>query len=245
MMEVAPTEQSDYPPVTEHAAHRFMWANPATQVKYSVRCLGTVPHEFCPVFRGILGIWRSKYPATKRYFDDVERSRLNEASMYAPLSILRHQDHTTGSGRGTVICPGDVPNADCPHLHQLNRTWLDMLEPWTEPELEPVPVDDDLVRWWTVTTRQDIEQSIPKVREYGASDLQIMGDVMREWVRPETEWTPSQGVELSIGFYLLGKIARAVGAYRDGRLPSDDTIFDIYYYAMMIRRVRAVGGWPE
>ncbi len=101
-----------------------------------------------------------------------------------------------------------------------------------------------LQEWWRNLTDTDIEATIPKVAEYTSSDLKIMGDTLREWMPGGAEMPERWGVEMAIAFYLLGKIARAVAAYREGRVPSDDTIKDIRVYAVMMQRVRDVGGWP-
>jgi hypothetical protein len=52
------------------------------------------------------------------------------------------------------------------------------------------------------------------------------------------------GAEAATLWYALGKVARAVAAYREGRLPSDDTLHDLSVYAMMARRIRQTGRWP-
>lgn len=101
-----------------------------------------------------------------------------------------------------------------------------------------------LADWWRRLTNDDIAATLPKVAEYTAADLQIMGDTMRQWM-PGGDTQPERwGIEMAIAFYLLGKIARAVAAYREGRVPSDDTLKDIRIYAVMMQRVRDTGGWP-
>lgn len=99
----------------------------------------------------------------------------------------------------------------------------------------------ELRGWWEATTSADFEQMAPKIAEYTASDLTLMGRFLEEW----TAMPEGTGPEAACAFYLLGKIARAVAAYKDGRLPSDDTLHDIVIYAMMMRRIREKGGWPS
>lgn len=104
--------------------------------------------------------------------------------------------------------------------------------------------ESTLSDWWRRLTNDDIAATLPKVQEYTAADLQIMGDTMRQWM-PGGDTQPERwGIEMAIAFYLLGKIARAVAAYREGRVPSDDTLKDIRIYAVMMQRVRDTGGWP-
>lgn len=100
-----------------------------------------------------------------------------------------------------------------------------------------------LRNWWMETAEADIEATLPKVSEYTAADLEIMGEVLEQW-GVASQVNPGGGQEAACMFYILGKVARSVAAYREGRLPSEDTLKDIVVYAMMIRRIRATGGWP-
>jgi hypothetical protein len=95
----------------------------------------------------------------------------------------------------------------------------------------------DLAKWWLDKAEEEIAATIPKMREYSSSDLQVMGTAL------DSEDT-QRGMEAAIAFYVLGKIARAVGALQEGRAPSDDTWFDISVYAKMAMRVRERGRWP-
>jgi hypothetical protein len=111
----------------------------------------------------------------------------------------------------------------------------------------PTAPDDELVKWWTDTAREDINQAAGKIREYGgdgpAEDLIAIGE---EILRMRGQNLVDQGAaqEAGIYFYLRGKIGRWATAIREGRQVSDDTLLDIAFYAMMARRVRAVGAWP-
>lgn len=113
------------------------------------------------------------------------------------------------------------------------------------PDYSP---EEDLVGWWKATAQADIEGSIDKVREYGGCDLLMLGTSLYQWAKEGKDWsgdpTPAFLQELGIWFYLQGKIGRALSALQAGKFPSDDTILDIVYYAMMIRRIRTTGGWP-
>lgn len=100
----------------------------------------------------------------------------------------------------------------------------------------------DLRIWWEGVSREDFEQMAPKVGEYTSADLEVMGTVMEQWgiAAPEK----GAGMEAACVWYLLGKVARAVAAYREGRAPSEDTLHDITVYSMMARRIRETGEWP-
>ena len=103
---------------------------------------------------------------------------------------------------------------------------------------------DELTVWWTNLAAQDLDGMRPKIKEYSAHDLVILGQFMASMLRmPEMQ--PALYAELGCMFYLLGKLARALGAYQDNAWPSDDTLKDIEIYTKMIRRIRAVGGWPN
>lgn len=99
-----------------------------------------------------------------------------------------------------------------------------------------------LKSWWLDTAAQEIDALMPKVIEYGASDLRLMGEALlmsmpqcRGKVLPE---------ELAIAFYAFGKAARLMGAYADGFEPSADTWHDLGVYARMAQRVRDAKQWP-
>lgn len=102
----------------------------------------------------------------------------------------------------------------------------------------------ELETWWHEVSQADLMLIAPKAVEYGSTDLEMLGTAMAGMVGLKD---PSRGeaTELACLFYLYGKVARAVGAWRDGRQPSDDTYLDISQYTMMIRRVREAGGWPS
>jgi hypothetical protein len=100
----------------------------------------------------------------------------------------------------------------------------------------------DLLKWWQQTTKDEIESMLPKVIEYGANDLKVMGDAML-LLRPDLVGK-IHPEELAISFYALGKMARIVGAYADGQIPSDDSWHDLAIYARMAQRVRDAGHWP-
>lgn len=112
------------------------------------------------------------------------------------------------------------------------------------------PVRNELADWWRGVTEDDIAAMLPKAREYSAYDLILLGKATADMVgafdpEPYEEGVPD-GVYAEIGcwWYLMGKVARAIGAIKEGRLPSEDTAADARIYATMISRIKAVGGWP-
>lgn len=118
-------------------------------------------------------------------------------------------------------------------------------EPEWPDESEPT---DGLVDWWTRTARGDISSSLEKIRQYGGISLTETGRGVWElmdqntWSSPEP---PEQLLqELAIWVYIRGKVSRAFAALSQGDMPSDDTLFDIHFYAMMARRIRQCGVWP-
>lgn len=102
--------------------------------------------------------------------------------------------------------------------------------------------ENTLKGWWESTSKAELDAIMPKVIEYGSSDLKLMGEALlmtmpqcRGKVLPE---------ELAIAFYAFGKAARLMGAYADGVEPSDDTWHDLGVYSRMALRVRFAGEWP-
>lgn len=96
--------------------------------------------------------------------------------------------------------------------------------------------------WWLAEADQEAEKLVPKAIEYGSYDLQLMGQALGEMTGQDS--TVPHNMEQAIVFYLLGKIARAVSATRDGRAASDDTFTDIAIYAKMVLYIREHGRWP-
>lgn len=101
----------------------------------------------------------------------------------------------------------------------------------------------DLYTWWMTTSYGEIDSMMPKVVEYGATDLMWVGRQMAEATgRPDI--TDEEAAELGIYWFILGKIARWHAAVTEGRRPSDDTLHDLGIYARMAQRVRDAGSWP-
>jgi hypothetical protein len=107
---------------------------------------------------------------------------------------------------------------------------------------------DEIFDWWSNASQDDARKCIAKLQEYGSSDFDIMAQNALAlsggiWDGASAEDRLRVGREMSIAFYLSGKIARAFGAFQKGRIPSKDTIDDIVRYGMMWRRVRETGRW--
>lgn len=107
----------------------------------------------------------------------------------------------------------------------------------------------ELVGWWEQLAESDAGKTAPKAIEYGAADLDIMGQAMVSlggdlWNGASQEEKLAIGREMACAFYALGKVARVFSAFQQGRRPSDDSWFDITVYSVMARRIRQNGEWP-
>lgn len=166
--------------------------------------------------------------------------------------------HTHDPGPDAANYTHSHEGGNHPHAHPTYRSESagDVLPPLTLT----------LEGWWMAAASGDLERLLPKVAEYTSADLEVMGAVMSEWglAGPEGDGsvspanTPGEGgmgatlaggstasgMEAACLWYILGKVARCVAAYKDGRLPSEDTLHDIVVYAMMARRIRETGQWP-
>lgn len=115
----------------------------------------------------------------------------------------------------------------------------------------PPTTEEEVAGWWHDTTKDDIKATLPKLAEYGASDLAIMGSALVRLLPAEVragmdDYTLERtGVEMAIANYLLGKVGRMFSAWEQGNEPSADTIKDARIYAIMLTRAREFGGWPR
>lgn len=105
------------------------------------------------------------------------------------------------------------------------------------------PAYDALKDWWMDNALAKADAVVPKAVEYSSEDLAEIGRTMASLLGLATP-TIEEANELGIYFYLVGKLARWGGAIKEGRRPSDDTLFDLSVYTTMAERNRAVGGWP-
>ncbi len=74
-----------------------------------------------------------------------------------------------------------------------------------------------LAEWWLDETRNELDSVIPKALEYGSADLKVIGFALSQMIGEPKDVSND---ELGIAFYVLGKVARLVGGYADGRKPS-------------------------
>lgn len=102
---------------------------------------------------------------------------------------------------------------------------------------------EDLKEWWAREARDEIDKMAPKAAEYGAYDLELIGEILGEMLGRDG-LSRADKTELGIAFYVVGKTARVISAWRDGAKPSDDTWVDLSIYSRMALRTRAKGGWP-
>lgn len=106
------------------------------------------------------------------------------------------------------------------------------------PAPTTLPLDD----WWMGAAEDEIARTVPKVREYGATDLRDTGRMLARTVNREVD--DEEATELGIFFYLVGKMSRWQSAVERGDRPSDDTLFDIGVYVRMAQRTRYAGSFP-
>jgi hypothetical protein len=115
----------------------------------------------------------------------------------------------------------------------------------TEKELDPEPGhggSEELAAWWHGVADSDLEMLLPKAVEYSAHDLRMTGHIMADLMDIKVD--DAFAAELACAVYLMSKVTRILGAYKDGRLPAIDSITDARVYATMMARIRDRGGWP-
>ena len=119
--------------------------------------------------------------------------------------------------------------------------WQDMAAAFRkETPAEGAPTVQSLANWWLEETKFELDSVIPKAVEYGSADLKVIGFALSQMIGKPTNVTDD---ELGIAFYVLGKVARLIGGYADGRSPSSDTWHDIAIYTKMAQYARENGGW--
>lgn len=101
-------------------------------------------------------------------------------------------------------------------------------------------VNDPLTLAWIDNSIADLNQAIPKSREYGSAELHYLGELMNSMHAAHPG--EHMAYEAAILFYVLGKVGRWVSAHRRGQQVSDDTLLDITTYSMMVRLIRARNG---
>lgn len=110
------------------------------------------------------------------------------------------------------------------------------------------PETESLTAWWLMTSARDLWAQTPKMHEYGgkgggSSDLTVMGDALGEF--SDMHDAPDAiKQEMSIWFYVLGKVSRLISDYKQKRQGKADTWHDITVYSMIARRIQEHGRWP-
>jgi hypothetical protein len=123
------------------------------------------------------------------------------------------------------------------------KNWEDLaaaLNKLPDEEAQSSEGVQQLAEWWLDETRSELDSVIPKALEYGSADLKVIGFALSQMIGEPKDVTND---ELGIAFYVLGKVARLVGGYADGRKPSDDTWHDIAIYTKMAQYARHNGEW--
>lgn len=109
-----------------------------------------------------------------------------------------------------------------------------------ETPAKDAPTVQSLADWWLEETQLELDSVLPKAVEYGSADLKVIGFALSQMIGEPKGVTND---ELGIAFYVLGKVARLIGGYADGRSPSSDTWHDIAIYTKMAQYARENGGW--
>lgn len=106
----------------------------------------------------------------------------------------------------------------------------------------------ELAGWWEQHADAAVGATVPKAVEYGAHDLDVMAAGMIALVADKlagaTDAEKMQwGRYAACAFYELGKVGRMFGALAEGKLPKEDTEFDLEVYSVMAARIRQTGKW--
>ena len=121
---------------------------------------------------------------------------------------------------------------------EAHRFTEDMAPAAETPSVPILPLDD----WWFATAEDEIARTVPKVEEYGATDLRDTGQILARTMGREVG--EEEAIELGIFFYLVGKMSRWQSAVERGDRPGGDTLFDIGVYVRMAQRARYAGTFP-
>lgn len=124
-----------------------------------------------------------------------------------------------------------------------------MMSPEERDRQEGIEFDaSQMAEWWDKYSAEMRDRTVPKAVAYGSADLRIMGNAMAELL-PGLEGADHDerakiGQMAAVSFYILGKVARQISAFSDGRMPPEDHEFDMSVYGFMQRRIRETGRWP-
>lgn len=129
------------------------------------------------------------------------------------------------------------------HTGETQPTHVRTVDP--SMRIHDVPEDESRIAYWyNQQNDADRNMALSKRRDYGSADLVLMAAGMRILAESDA-WTPTdkQAMEMALGFYQLGKVARKFGAWAQGKDPNIDSDVDLGVYSMMARRVRETGEW--
>ena len=157
--------------------------------------------------------------------------------------MVRHKRPEDLGMDGTDYCPGSGTPVIEPEFSPATAAIMGGMD---EPDTDKLVQDwhnAELSRWWLNLSEAELPPLIAKVEEYSAYDLEMVGRMMADTIGLG-DFSKAYYEEIGIWFYLLGKVSRAMGAIREGRLPSRDTALDTRIYATMILRIKESGGWP-
>lgn len=215
-----------------------MASKPTKKAKPALKRVGTkskgvLPRRPCPA----CGFTCAYYPGTDlqvRHYSNATRQWCDRKPRPNPLQQAQEQFLATEEGQ-----------------QWFNDTMGGSAIPMPIVNFKTLQVKDlgELADWWRVLAEQDIARTLPKAEEYSAYDLELIGRATVE-MYPTSPWElrsdadPAVYAEIGCWWYLLGKIGRAIGAIREGGMPSNDTVQDARIYATMIARIRDCGGWP-
>lgn len=136
----------------------------------------------------------------------------------------------------------DIPTAIASDKTAFFEELADALTEQPTNSAAPHPLHE-LEQWWRATGENDLQMLIPKAATYSAHDIRLTGHVIADMVLSE-QVSDAFASELACAVYLMSKVTRLLGAYKEGRLPTEDSITDARVYATMIARIRATGAWP-
>lgn len=100
----------------------------------------------------------------------------------------------------------------------------------------------DLKSWLDELEARIGSETLRKAVQYGSADLEVMGAAM-VLLLPEDSRDRRLGLQMAVGFYCLGKVARLFGAFEQGHSPTADDWFDLHVYAKMGLKIMETGRW--
>ena len=100
----------------------------------------------------------------------------------------------------------------------------------------------ELKKWWMGRAKQEIENIVPKAREYGSNSLAQIGHKVAQLQGRDVG--EEEALELGCWIYAVGKMERWTDAVLKGHRPSADTLMDLGVYSKMAIRIAESGTWP-